>query len=45
AMFSTRAPEQDTLGGPRDVDIQRIQQLILEHKLSDREAEYWRPLE
>ncbi|MBW2255476.1 MAG: 4Fe-4S binding protein, partial [Deltaproteobacteria bacterium] len=38
AMFSTRAPEQDTLGGPRDVDIQRIQQLILEHKLSDREA-------
>jgi spermidine synthase len=45
AMFGTRAPVQESMGGPRDVDIQQIQQLILEQKLSDREAEYWRPLE
>jgi len=45
AMFAGRAPEQETLGGPRDVDMQRIQQLILERRLSDHDAEYWRPLE
>jgi polyferredoxin len=45
AMFGTRTPEPASMGGPRDVDIQRIEQLILEQKLSDREADYWRPLE